>query len=345
METGKRACAKASRRSAISSMMFYPTVRIAIMALLAISLFAFTAASGVSAASGTWTAVNGGTWDDSANWSGGVIADGAGFTAGFIFDANANPTTITLNSSRTIGHVQVGDSLSTFRHITITPATSQTITFDNNGNGATLTHGGGNTGGTNAINTINTGLILADNLTIARNNNGAARFLHINGSISESGGARSVIHTGVAGSTATLISGVNSYTGNTSINSGAITFSSTGELRFVIQDGNTSNRVQGGGTATFNGLFRLDVSSLTASAGVWNLVDVTSLTETFHTTTFGLAFVGGPAFTNDGGGIYTNGDWTFNTATGNLTLIPEPGTIALLFAGGVLMLTPRRKSV
>ena len=78
------------------------------------------------------------------------------------------------------------------------------------------------------------------------------------------------------------------------------------------------------------------------AAGTWNLVDVGTLTETFGAT-FNLAFVGGPTFTDNGGGNYTSGDWTFTTADGNLTLIPEPASLALLAIGGLSMIRTRRR--
>jgi autotransporter-associated beta strand protein len=139
------------------------------------------------------------------------------------------------------------------------------------------------------------------------------------------------------------LSGVNTYTGDTLVNEGTLLFTNTGEQYFLIQDSNESNQIAGAGTALIDGLFRLDTSLLNDSAGLWNLVDVNNLTETFGVT-FGLAFVGGPAFTNEGGGLFTSGDWTFNTATGDLTLaaIPEPGTMAL-FVVALGFLAPRRR--
>ncbi len=146
-----------------------------------------------------------------------------------------------------------------------------------------------------------------------------------------------------AGDGVLTFTGANTYTGNTTINAGGLTLGSAGELRFGIEDGNISNRLLGTGAATLNGLFRLDVSALTATVGTWNLVNVATLTESFHATTFGLAFTDSTAFANAGGGFYTSGDWTFNTATGNLTLIPEPGSLVLLGLGSLCLLGGRRR--
>lgn len=138
------------------------------------------------------------------------------------------------------------------------------------------------------------------------------------------------------------LSGVNTYTGDTTVENGTLTLGSTGELRFVVQDGNVSNKVLGAGAAALNGLLRLDVSGLTDESGTWKLVDVDALAESFGGT-FGLAFTDGTAFTNAGSGVYTSGDWQFKTATGELTLVPEPATMGLLVLGGVGALLRRRK--
>jgi autotransporter-associated beta strand protein len=137
-----------------------------------------------------------------------------------------------------------------------------------------------------------------------------------------------------------ILAAQNTYDGDTVINAGGVTLASTGALRFFIEDAGVSNRVTGTGSVTVDGTFMLDVSALTDEVGTWDLVNVATLNETFGDT-FGVAFVDGPAFDDVGGGVYTSGDWSFDTATGNLTLIPEPASLALLGLGGLLMLRRR----
>lgn len=129
------------------------------------------------------------------------------------------------------------------------------------------------------------------------------------------------------------ISGVNTYTGDTTIAEGTLEFTSAGEQRFVIQDGDLSNSILGVGAVDLDGLLRIDISGLTATAGTWNLVDVDSLTESWGSGGFGLAFVGGPAFLDEGGGVFSSGDWSFTQSTGDLVLVPEPGSMALVLLG------------
>lgn len=144
------------------------------------------------------------------------------------------------------------------------------------------------------------------------------------------------------GSGTLTLGGVNTYTGNTTVSAGGFTMGSTSEALFLLAAGNLSNQVTGAGTANFNGLFRINNSAITVP-GVWNLVNVGTLTETFGGT-FGLAFVGGPAFTTgNSGATYTSGDYSFSTSNGNLTLIPEPSTLLLGMLGGLCLVSRRRR--
>jgi autotransporter-associated beta strand protein len=80
----------------------------------ATSLAAIAMASSAHAADGTWTQLtSGGLWSNTANWSGGTIADGSGSTANFS-TLNINPdNTVHLDSSRTLTNLVFGDTNST----------------------------------------------------------------------------------------------------------------------------------------------------------------------------------------------------------------------------------------
>lgn len=67
--------------------------------------------SSAQAADGRWILNNSGTWSTEANWADNEIANGAGNTADFstINITTANRT-VTLDSSRTIGHLKFGDT-------------------------------------------------------------------------------------------------------------------------------------------------------------------------------------------------------------------------------------------
>ncbi|MCC5850276.1 MAG: PEP-CTERM sorting domain-containing protein [Verrucomicrobia bacterium] len=139
-----------------------------------------------------------------------------------------------------------------------------------------------------------------------------------------------------------ILGGANTYTGNTTVTEGGLTLTASGELRFELQDGNNSNKITGTGSATLDGIFRIDADGLTNQMGQWKLVDVDTLSETFGGN-FGLQFTDNTTFAQSGT-QYTSGDWTFDTTTGYLVAIPEPGTLLLLgIALGSLLIFRRRK--
>jgi autotransporter-associated beta strand protein len=139
------------------------------------------------------------------------------------------------------------------------------------------------------------------------------------------------------------------YTGDTLVNNGTLALSSTGGLKFVIGADDVNNKITGtgAGTITLNGLFTFDLTTAsTILNDSWNIVDVANLTESFGSN-FNV-----DTFTKEGGGTGA-GIWTkaidlttysyqFNTASGVLTVIPEPSA-ALLGGLGLLALLRRRR--
>src|SRR4051812_47757977 len=83
----------------------------------------FGSSRAVAGTNGTWTnTYSGGLWSNSANWSGGAVADGADATADFSTLDIAADYTVHLDSSRTIGNLIFGDT-----------SPSNNWTVDNNG--------------------------------------------------------------------------------------------------------------------------------------------------------------------------------------------------------------------
>lgn len=140
------------------------------------------------------------------------------------------------------------------------------------------------------------------------------------------------------------LSGVNTYTGNTVINGGAVTLSDNAELLFQIGATAINNEVSGNGIANFNGEFRFDLAAAGTTVGdAWQIVDVTTLTETFSSTFSALTTNGSFTESGDEWTIYENSvGYEFSELTGMLTVIPEPSTSALLL-GGISMLALRRR--
>ncbi len=134
-----------------------------------------------------------------------------------------------------------------------------------------------------------------------------------------------------------ILSGVNTYTGDTVIESGALNFTETSLLSFIIGADGVNNRVRGAGSALFDGAFSFDLSSASTDLNAsWMIVDIANLG-----ITFGSAFnVSG--FISSGGGLwetsYLGTSYLFDETTGVLAVIPEPSMIAsLLFGMGVLI--------
>ena len=159
-----------------------PIVFVAVIAVVAACLFP----SPANSANGTWTQLNSGlNWSDPLNWSGGTIANGAGFIADFSTLNITAPTTVILDSARTIGQLRFQDA----------------TTADNNW---TLDNGGVATNVLTLDNGASQPIISALNRTATI--------------VPVLAGSNGVVLTG--GNAAILaISGANTYSGTTRINS------------------------------------------------------------------------------------------------------------------------------
>src|SRR6266404_252092 len=152
----------------------------------------------IHAASGTWVNGNGGSWTNIANWSGGIIADGSGNRGNFGTLTLSANATVTLDAARTIGSLIFDDQNST-KH----------GWFLNSGNAGSLT-----LSATTPTITVNSATTVI-----------AASLLGSSG-LTKAGAGKLVL------------SGANSYTGNTTINAGTlslgtVTFSATASLNIA----------------------------------------------------------------------------------------------------------------
>lgn len=223
--------------------------------------------------------------------------------------------------------------------------------------GGTLTVGGftkSNTTGTTTIN-LNGGTLRAGassatflnnltNTTVNIGNGGAI----IDTNTFDISIAAPLLANGTGGltknSTGTLtLSGVNTFRGDTTISAGTLNLADSGALTFYLGN-NTSNRVTGVGSASFDGTFRVDFSA--AEGLSWSLVN--SSVSASYVVFNGLIDVGGmQTFVDSGGGLWTSADYSFSTLTGTLTsnAIPEPSSLAGLagLAGLGFAATRRRR--
>ena len=300
-----------------------------------------------AASSGTWTQTTAGTynWSDTAQWSGGTVADGATFTASFNPAAGGAIVT-TLDSARTLGGISRGGS------------TTNSWTIANAGFALTLDNGASNANITISANaiavvTVDTDLVLNSNLVLTDNGNsnnqiilGAAAGGHtitgsgnitfnnstqfgagkiiINDNINTTGAifnnsspnaSQGLSIAGIIGSTVTgvtqngtatlTLTGANTYTAVTTITAGALAVNAGGSI-----NGSSSVSVSGGGT--------LNISD---SAGI-----VDRIKDTATVT------LGGSTTSGSGGNFAFNGNGATGSATetiGGLALDKGAATITL----------------
>lgn len=144
------------------------------------------------------------------------------------------------------------------------------------------------------------------------------------------------------------LGGINTYEGDTIVEDGTLTLLDNAELRIVIGDVGVNNAILGDAsndTLNLNGDLRFDLTAAsTIEDDSWLIVDVDNLTETFGST-FGVqSTLGSFSESGDVWTISENGtSYVFEEATGVLTVVPEPGSLALLGLGGLLIAGRRRR--
>jgi fibronectin-binding autotransporter adhesin len=246
-----------------------------------------------------------------------VLTDTFGISVGN--NASAAGATFDLNGfTDTITTVTLGASTPT-----VVGLTHSLINTGGNGvlhiNGA-LTYNAGAAGFNNGTATISATIDL----------NGALRNFNINDS--DQAAQDVVISGGIQNSTGTaginknnggtlVLSGANTYNGNTTVNAGTLELADDASIKFVLGAATgVNNSITGGGTVTLNGHFVIDTSAADSlSSGTWTLENVTSLTGAYSTTFSIIDFsdIGSEKWEKDLGG---GKKYTFDEITGILTL-------------------------
>lgn len=235
--------------------------RLARQAASLIAILSLAPASGLKAANGTWILNDtGSTWSNTDNWTSGVVADGAGFTAFLnLLDLTTANRIITWDTSRTLGSIRIGDSnTSDRRSYIINPATAaETLTLNNGTANAQILQSV-----TSAGDTISVPLLLASSLDIL--NMAGDRTLTLSGAISSStGGLKTITIQGISPiNTASNPNSSNLTTGAVVL-SGNIT-NGLGQVRVVV-DSHTGSTVTLSGTNSFSGGVTLNAGTLVLS--------------------------------------------------------------------------------
>ena len=233
------------------------------------------------------TGLNGGawTWSTLGDWTGGaapgtIAGDVVGLSGNF-----TNNATITIDTtSRTLGILNIGDTTSTFRLVTVDSSGGASLTFDNSGSNAQLNSSVGNASNTAAV-TLSAPILLNSSLDI-RNSSTAASLLTLStgGITSATSGTKTIsnLGSGTAGvtisgvigngsgtvavtqnsanSTLTL-SGVNTYTGGTTVSAGTLSVGGTATA--------TGTNITGSATGTGNVTFASGTSLSSVSGSTW----------------------------------------------------------------------------
>jgi len=199
-------------------------------------------------------------------------------------------------------------------------------------------------GGTN-INTITVNNFTWNGATINNASNSSTAFILAGNQITVAGTGTSTVFANnatitlnppIVGNSGTLVlssngstsgrqvvlSGANTYTGNIQVNglSGAVLSATTGKLAFAIGTSGAYNTVSGTGTAppfAFNGSFTISLTGASTTVGTtYQLLTLNTMAATFGTT-----FAVQDWYPVGNVWISPDGNYSFSTATGKLTVI------------------------
>jgi autotransporter-associated beta strand protein len=194
-----------------------------------------------------------------------------------------------------------------------------------NGNSQTLASI--STTGTGTANAIVGGAPTASTLTVS--NTAAVTYA---GSLGGPGADENNLNLVKEGAETLTLTGVSTFTGNTSVNTGTLNLADNARLTFRLgATSGANNTLTGAGTVVLEGDFAIDTTAADGlTSGTWVLENVSSLTGPYGIN-FQVVNTDGSPWTDNGGEQWTKPGanpgqtWTFNETTGTLTLATVAG--------------------
>lgn len=208
---------------------------------------------------------------------------------------------------------------------------AQTVRFDATDNGTGQVSGNIIFGDGNKTFNVENGAALAD--------------LRVIGNISQQIWATTSPALIKTGAGALELYGTMSYLGNTVVNGGVLSLTSTSAMTFYIGANGINNGLTGNGTGELymNGVFVFDLTSAGTTIGnSWNIVNLSQFTAQAFLTSFDVT-----SFSEISSGLWernlSGNTYQFSEATGLLTVVPEPSTLGMLAVASLALGIVRRR--
>ncbi len=228
-------------------------------------------------------------WGTLANWGSGTsVPNAAGVNLSIGSQASANNVIDLGSANRTVGNIY----FTPFTSTTIRSTGGKSLTLDNNGKTATV-NGLGNQ-------TISASMIFNSNTVFS-----------VNGTLTVSGAISGAGKLGVTGTGTLLLSGANTYAGNTLVNSGTLTALNTASLPGY----NTSGKI----TVDEGGILAVRVG---AATGEWAASDIDTLRNN-------VGFNAGSMLGFD----TTSGPYSYGSVIGGTLGVAKAGANTLMLTG------------
>jgi len=268
----------------------------------------------VTTVSGTWGNNGGGSWSTAGNWSGSLIPTATNDTALFASTTASGTATVTLDGSHTLSGLTFNNTGASYA---ITTGTGGNLTLVATSGAVTLANSGGS-------HSIGASVALGSNLEVTT---AGGSMLTISGPVTQ-------INTGtslnLSGSGALLLSGSDSYSGGTTVNSGTLNVNGAQALPTsgVLVVGRSGRVVLGNitGAAEMVAASPLTSESTSlASVPAASSIDSSAAEQASSAAVQVSVPIGAPV-------------------SGGPAAVPEPSTVLLLLVGAAALAVWRRKN-